>query len=698
MVDVILEIGTEEIPANCIENTLKDLKKLTAKNLEELKINYKIMNVFGTPRRLILFISQLHEKQEDVFLKVKGPAVTIAFDKEMNPQKPALKFAQSQEIEIEELITEETNKGKYIFAMKSIKGKSSFELLKQCFPKIIKSLNFPKSMRWGTGKLKFIRPIRWILAMYGKEIIHFDLDGLSSENITFGHKLLAPDRISISSSKEYFTEMKKNYVIIYPQKRKERIKEEILQIIKENNGQEIVNENQLNEINYLVEYPHAILGHFDKKYLELPMHVLVTVMEVHQKYFPIYKTVDELINAFIVVINNSNHNDNDIIKGNENVLTARLEDAKFFYREDRKISLEKRVDKLKNVVFRENMGNLLDKTKRIMALSEYIAECLLIDEDNKKVISRSAYLCKADLVTEMVKEFPKLQGIMGKEYALFSHEKKEVAKTIFEHYLPRFSDDILPKTKSGMVLGIADKLDNIVGCFAIGLTPSGSQDPYGLRRQAMGIIRMILENKLEISLKEIIKKSLSCYKKNISVGIKKEDEKIVSQILFFLQQRLKNLLLEKGMYYDVINAVLAAEINGDFNDIQLRIQVIQKLYNTVLLKKIIKSSSRVMNLSKGSEEIEIDELLLKKKEEISLWEHYKKYKVEIKQCMEIKEYNKVFKLLEKLCIFIDEFFEQVLVMDNDKEIRKNRIGLIKKLSTLFNCTAILSKISLTKEE
>ncbi|MEA2021952.1 MAG: glycine--tRNA ligase subunit beta [Candidatus Caldatribacteriota bacterium] len=698
MVDVILEIGTEEIPANCIENTLKDLKHLTAKNLKELKINYENINVFGTPRRLILFISQLNKKQEDVSLKVKGPAVAIAFDKEMNPQKPALKFAQSQGVKVEELISEGTNKGKYIFAIKSIKGKSSIKLLEQYFPKIIKSLNFPKSMRWGTGELKFIRPIRWILAMYGEETICFDLDGLSSDNVTFGHKLLAPDKISISSSKEYFTEMKRNYVIIDQLERKERIKEEILQIIKENNGQEIVNEKQLNEINYLVEYPHAILGHFDRKYLELPMHVLVTVMEVHQKYFPIYKNVDELINAFIVVINNSNHNDNDIIKGNENVLTARLEDAKFFYREDQEIPLEKRVDELKKVVFRENMGNLLDKTKRIIALSEYIAGCLLVDEDSKKIISRSAYLCKADLVTEMVKEFPKLQGIMGKEYALFFDEKKEVAKTIFEHYLPRFSDDILPKTKSGMVLGIADKVDNIVGCFTIGLTPSGSQDPYGLRRQAMGIIRIILENNLEISLKEIIKKSLSYYKENISVEIKKEDEKIVSQILFFLQQRLKNLLLEKGMYYDVINAVLAAEINGDFNDIQLRIQVIQELYNTVIFKKIIKSSSRVMNLSKGSEETEIDELLLKKKEEISLWEHYKKYKVEIKKCIENKEYNKVFKLLEKLCIFIDEFFEQVLVMDNDKDIRKNRVGLIKKLSILFNHTAILSKISLIKEE
>ena len=698
MADAIFEIGTEEIPAKCIEKTLKDLKNLTNKSLDELKINYKNINVFGTPRRLVLLISQLNERQEDVFLKIKGPAATIAFDKEMNPQKPALKFAQSQGLKVEELITEETKKGKYIFALKSIKGKPTLKLLEQCFPKIIKDINFPKSMRWGTGKLKFIRPIRWMLALYGEEIIHFNLDGLSSGNVTFGHKLLAPEQISIFSSREYFTEMKNNYVMIDPLERKKNIKEELFQIIKQNNGRKIINESQLNEINYMVEYPHAILGHFDRKYLQLPLHVLVTVMEVHQKYFPIYKTDDELINAFVVIINNSNHNDNNIIKGNENVLKARLEDAKFFYREDQKIVLEKRVEELKNVVFREGMGNLLDKTKRITILSKNIAECLFIDEDSVEIILRSAYLCKADLVTEMVKEFPKLQGIMGKVYALFSREKKEVAQTIYEHYLPRFSDDILPKTKSGMILSIADKLDNIVGCFATGLTPSGSQDPYGLRRQALGIIRIILESNLKIPLEEMIKKSLYLHKGNISAKIRKEDEEIVSQILFFLQQRLKNILLEKEMYYDVIDAVLEAETNEDFNDIQLKIQVIQKIYNTLMFKRIINSSSRVMNLSKESEEVEIDESLLKKKEEKILWNHYKKYKGEIEQYITVKEYNKVYQVLEKLCVSVDEFFEQVLVMDKNIDIRKNRVGLIKKLSNLFNQTAVLSKISLKKEE
>jgi len=698
MPDVILEIGTEEMPVNCIENALKDLKRLTSKQLDESKINYKNMEVFATPRRLILSITQLIEKQEDVLLKVKGPSANIAFDNKLNPQKPAIKFAQSQGVKAEELIIEDTKKGKYIYAMKSIKGKSSLEILQQAFPEIIKNLSFPKSMRWGSGNLRFVRPIRWIFAMYRENLIRFKLDGLISGKVSYGHKLLSKGQINISSSETYFYEMKKGYVITDPIERKDKIKQEILKIINENGGEKIINQEQLNEINYMVEYPHAILGHFDRHYLELPIHVLVTVMEVHQKYFPVYKTKDELTNCFIVVINNSKHNDEVIIKGNENVLKARLEDAKFFFKEDIKKPLEEKVEQLKNVVFRENTGNLFDKTNRITDLSQFIAATLNMKQKEREIISRSAYLCKADLVTEMVKEFPKLQGIMGKDYALLSREKIEVATTIYEHYLPRFSEDKLPETKTGMVLSIADKIDNIIGCFATGLIPTGSQDPYGLRRQAFGIVRTIIENKLEISLEKIIEYSLLLYKKNISLELKENDEKIIYDIIHFLQQRLKNILLDRGIYYDVIDAVLAAEKNGDFNDIQLRIQIMQKWYHSDVFRKIVNSSTRVMNLSKKGEELDVDDSLFKKKEEITLWRQFKKYDREIDKYINRREYCKVFTSLEELCVYVDDFFDKVLVMDREEIIRKNRIGLIKKISILFNHVAVLSKISLKKEE
>ena len=697
MNNVVLEIGTEEIPAQYMENALKDLNRLAKKYLEESSINHKEIKVYGTPRRLILFIFHIKDKQEDIFQKIKGPAYSIAYNKDSQPQKPALKFAQSQGVNVGDLIVEDTKKGKYIFASKSIIGQPTIELLSQIFPKIIKGMQFPKSMSWGEKSLRFIRPIRWILALYGNKIIKFNLNGLDSENITYGHRLLAPQKIKISSTQEYFKKLEKSYVIIDPQIRENIVKTDLKQIIKEINGKKIINEKQLKEIVYLVEYPNAILGRYDKKYLELPKDVLTVVMEKHQKYFPVFKNKDELLPLFIVIINNSKKYASKIREGNENVLRARLEDAKFFYHEDQKIPLEKRVDKLKNIIFQENLGSLFDKTKRLELLCDYISDSLQVEQKVKKDLLRSAHLCKADLVTEMVKEFPELQGIMGKEYAILSGERKEVAEAIFEHYLPRFSGGRLPLTKSGMILGIADKVDSIIGCFVMGLTPTGSQDPYGLRRQSRGKIAIILKNNLQISLKDIIWKSLSLYKESVSVELKIDENEIVSQILYFLKQRVKNIFLEDGIRYDVIDAVLAVDSDGDVVDIKHRIKAIEELYNQPIFGKILNSSSRVLNLSKNSEETEIDRSLLKEKAELRLYHNYENNYPRIKEFISNKEYKKVFNLLGDLCEPVGEFFDQVLVMDKDEEIRKNRISLIKKIGSLFNQVADLSKIISVKE-
>jgi len=697
MNSVILEIGTEEIPAQYMENTLKDLNRLVQKHLEDARINYKEIKVYGTPRRLILFIFHINEKQEDIFQKIKGPAHSIAYNKDSLPQKPALMFAQSQGVNVEDLIVEDTEKGQYVFALKSKIGQPTIDILSQIFPKIIMSMQFPKSMRWEEKSLRFIRPIRWILALYGKEIIRFNLDGLKSENITYGHRLLAPKKIKISSTQEYFKKIEKNYVIIDPQIRENIIRTDIKRIIKEIHGEEIINEKLLKELVYLVEYPNAILGEYDKKYLKLPKDVLTVVMEKHQKYFPVFKNKNELLPLFIVIINNSKEYASKIKEGNENVLRARLEDAKFFYQEDQKTPLEKKIDKLKNVIFQENLGSLFDKTKRLESLCEYIADVLQIEQKEKQDLLRSANLCKADLVTEMVKEFPELQGIMGKEYAVLSNERKEVAEAIFGHYLPRFSGDILPSTKNGMTLAISDKVDNIVGCFLSGLTPTGSQDPYGLRRQTRGKIAIILKHNLKISLKDIIQKSLSLYTVNASSEVKIDENEIVSQILNFIKQRVKNIFLEDGISYDVIDAVLAADNNGDMVDIKHRIEAIEEFYHQPIFGKIIISSSRVLNLSKNSEKTEINKLLLREKAELNLYHNYEDIYPRIKKFICNKEYKKTLKLLGDLCEPVDEFFDQVLVMDKDKDIRKNRVALIKKIGILFNQVADLSKIVSVKE-
>ncbi len=697
MENVILEIGTEEIPAQYMENALKDLNQLAKKYLEEARINYKEIKVYGTPRRLILFILHIKEKQEDIFQKIKGPAYSIAYNIDSQPQKPALKFAQSQGINVEDLIVENTKKGEYIFASKSIIGQPTMEILSRIFPEIIKGMQFPKSMRWGEKSFRFIRPIRWILALYGKEIIKFNLNGLDSENITFGNRLLAPQKIKISSTQEYFKKLEKNYVIVDPKIRENIVKTDIKQIIKEIGGEKIINEKQLKEIIYLVEYPNAILGKYDKKYLELPKDVLIMVMEKHQKYFPVFKNKHELLPQFIVIINNSKKNASKIREGNENVLKARLEDAKFFYQEDQKILLEKKVDKLKNVIFQENLGSLFDKTERLKLLCDYISDMLQVEQKVKKGLLRSAGLCKADLVTEMVKEFPELQGTMGKEYAVLSGERKEIAEAILEHYLPRFSGDRLPRSKNGIILGIADKVDSITGCFITGLIPTGSQDPYGLRRQSRGLIAIILKNKLQISLKDIFWKSLYLYQESVSVELKIDPNEIVSQILNFFKQRVKNIFLDEGIRYDVIDAVLAVDGDGNVVVIEHRIKTIEQLYNQPVFRKILNSSSRVLNLSKNNEETEIDPLLLKEKAELSLYHDYESIYSRTRELISNKEYKKVFKLLGDLCEPVDEFFNQVLVMDKDKDIRKNRIALIKKVGMLFNQIADLSKIVSTKE-
>ena len=697
MENVILEIGSEEMPAQYMEDALKHLNQLAQKYLEESRINYKEIKVYGTPRRLTLFIFHIREKQEDIFQKIKGPAYSIAYNKDSQPQKPALKFAQSQGVNVEDLIVEDTEKGKYIFAPKSIIGQPTIEILSRVFPKIITGIQFPKSMRWGERSLRFIRPIRWILALYGKEIIKFNLNGLDSENITYGNRLLAPQKIKISSTQEYFKKLEKNYVIVDPKIRENIVRTDIEQIIKEIGGEKIINEKQLKEIIYLVEYPNAILGKYDKKYLELPKDVLTIVMEKHQKYFPVFKNKNELLPLFIVIINNSKEHTSKIREGNENVLRARLEDAKFFYQEDQKIPLEKKADKLKNIIFQENLGSLFDKTERLELLCDYIADCLQVEQKVKKDLLRSAHLCKADLVTEMVKEFPELQGIMGKEYAVLSGERKEVAEAIFEHYLPRFSGDRLPLTKSGIILGIADKVDSIIGCFLMGLIPTGSQDPYGLRRQSRGQIAIILKNNLQISLKDIIWKSLFLYQESVSVELKIDENEMVSQILNFFKQRLKNIFLEEGIHYDVIDAVLAVDSDGDVVDIKHKIKTIEELYNQPIFRKILNSSSRVLNLSKNYEETEIDRSLLKEKAELSLYHDYESIYPRTSEFICNKEYKEVFKLLGDLCEPVDEFFDQVLVMDKDKDIRKNRVALIKKIGILFNQVADLSKILFIKE-
>jgi len=692
----LLEIGTEEIPAAYIEDALADLKRMVKENLEELKIPFGEIKVYGTPRRLVVYIADIAQAQENIVQKIKGPAYQISYDNQGKPLMPALKFAQAQGINIEELIVEDTEKGKYIFALKVIKGRSSRDLLTEIFPKVINNLNFPKSMRWEDKKIRFIRPIRWILALYNQEVIKFNLKGIVSSNETYGHRLLSPHKIRILNPEMYFLELKKNYVLVDQEYRENRIRRQIRKIINEKQGQEILNENQLKEIVFLLEYPSVILGEFNRDYLRLPREVLIMVMEKHQKYFPLYKNNNLLLPFFIVVSNGAKKYSSLIKKGNENVLKARLEDARFFYEVDQKIPLPERVSKLKDVVFIENLGTLWDKTVRLQSLAEYLAKDLNLKNEMKSNILRAAYLSKADLVTEMVKEFPELQGIMGREYAILSKEKKEVAEAIFEHYLPRFSNDLLPQTKEGTILAIIDKIDNITGCFILNLIPTGSQDPYGVRRHFRGIISIILENNLTISLKGVFEKSIDLYQQSNSLECKIDKVDLISSLLNFLQQRIRNIFLEKGCRYDIIDAVLTTNVEGNVLEIKKRIDVLESIYNKPIFSKILKANNRVANLSRNYQEFKINEKLFKEEEELNLFYKYNLFLPQIEESIASQKYEKTFELLENLCQPIDDFFDAILVMDKHQDIRQNRLALIKRVGLLFNQIADLSKIVLER--
>lgn len=701
---VLLEIGTEEIPSHYIDKAIKDLKNSTVHELQQLNLKYSHVSTYGTPRRLIVYIEDIESQQEDISQKIKGPSKAIALDKEGNLQKPAIKFAQSNGISPEKLWIEKTSKGEYLFVKKTIKGEKTKLLMPKMCQKLIANLSFPKSMRWGSRSFRFIRPIRWIVALYNENIISFDLEEIKSHRTSYGHRLLSPKPIKIDTVNDYFSSMEEHFVIISPEQRKNMIREQILKMIDKNDWKVCIDKMLLDEVKNLVEYPRVFLGQFHDSYLELPAEVLKAVMIKHQKYFPVYNKEGSILPHFLVVINGNIETYREpIISGNERVLRARLEDARFFYQEDQRIDglglkpLDRFANKLKDVVYQENLGSMYHKVERLVSLTKKIASLLRLSEQEILHIKRAAELCKSDLVSEMVKEFPELQGIMGKEYALLQGEDTLVAQAIFEHYLPRFSEDDLPETISGVVLSIADKLDHITSCFINQITPDGSQDPYALRRQSLGILHIILENHMDFSLENIIDFNIKILLKNKTSWekIEEQNKKLKQEMMDFIFQRFRYLLLEKGYRYDILDAVLAKKTKSII-DVLFRIKTIQAIYHLPKFNKIITAATRTFNLSKNTNKMMINRALFREKEECLLYDHYLTVKQKIEKAMNQKDYEKVFEHLEALTGPVDSFFDHVLVMEKEENIRNNRLSLLKELTEIYHTIADLSKIALAK--
>ncbi|MGR3175927.1 MAG: glycine--tRNA ligase subunit beta [Candidatus Scalindua sp.] len=680
MSNLLLEIGTEEIPAGYIEPALKQMEELFAEQVKKNRLSFDSIHTTGTPRRLVLFVSGLPQRQEDIVQEVKGPSAKVAFDENGKLTKAAIGFASSQGVKAEDMKVVDTSKGKYCFAVKEIEGQRVFDLLPEILTSIITSIAFPKSMRWKSDKLYFARPIRTIMALFDKDVINLELNGIKADRKTNGHQFLSDKVIDIKDADYdvYKEILNSENVILEIDERREIIRKAINSFLSVYDTT-LDDEALLEEVTNLVEFPGAVKCSFDKKFLAIPSEVIEVAMKDHQRYFPVKDKDGKLLPEFIVITDRDSGDGEIIRKGNERVLRARLADANFFWDEDKKISLHERVKGLESLVFHEDIGSYLDREERIGELAHFISEMLDFSPDKLELVKRASRLCKTDLLTEMVGEFPKLQGIMGREYALVQGEDEEVARSIAEHYLPRYADDVLPETEIGTVLSLADKFDIIAGCFAAGLIPTGSQDPYALRRQSLGIMRILETKELGVSLKKVFEKSLS----NLT-NICPESDKIYEQIMDFFKDRVYNIYLERGYRYDIVESVMKSGFDN-ISDFFCRLEVVTRISKTPIWQNLVAVVERTFNIGKNCTiHGEVNEELLEEEEERALWAVYKKENERLVQYVPQGKYEELsIAYNDVFAKPVHDFFDKVFVNVEDEKIKNNRLLLVKKVNEIY---------------
>lgn len=687
--DYLLEVGVEEMPARFLEPALAELKNNAAVLFKEQRLSYKQLAVYGTPRRITLYVEGLAVHQQSLEMEVKGPAVKVAYKPDGSPTRAAEGFARSQGVTVADLIRKPVGHVEYVFAIKREPGRPAMEVLPQAGASLISGLHFPKPMRWGDLDIRFARPIRWIVSLFGPDIVEFAFAGLNTGRSTRGHRFLTREAITLASAQEYFDKMRSNYVLVDPAERKQAIWQQVQEQARSAGGRVEEDEELLSEVNNLVEYPTALVGEFSREYLKLPREVLITPMREHQRYFPVFGPDGALMPKFIAVRNGTSEHLDIVRAGNEKVLRARLADANFFYQEDLKTPLADKVPALKKVVFQETLGTIYDKVTRVGELAGSLAVAMGAAEKELKDTLRAAYLAKADLVTNMVFEFTELQGIMGREYAARSGEGQPVATAIFEHYLPRFAGDQLPVTLPGKILSVADKTDNIVGCFAIGIQPSGSQDPYALRRQALGICHILLEGGFDISLHKLVETAYRGYegKVQLKLGL----DKVKDDVSEFFKQRLRGIFADKGFSYDTIEAVLAAGYDN-FNQTRLRLQALHNFRQNPAFGNLLTAFIRANNLSKNADALAVDPSLLEDESERTLYESLVEIKQKVCDFEERKDYQAALAAIASMQEPLDNFFNSVMVMVEDEKVRSNRLALLAGLALQVRQVADLSKI------
>ena len=680
--DLLFEIGAEEIPAGFMPNILGQLKQLAETKLNDAHLPFESIATYGTPRRLALIVKGLADTSAEISERHKGPSASIAYDADGNATKAAIGFARGKGLDVADLVVEDG----YIYAETKTAGVPAKDIVTDMLPQLITGLNFPKSMHWGNLDAKFVRPVRWLVALLDEEVIPVEFATVKSGNVSRGHRFLGADEITIKNAASYVDTLKENFVMVDQDARRELISKQLHDIAASKNASIVWDDDLLEEINYLVEWPTALCGGFEDSYLALPDAAIITPMKDHQRYFPLVDQDGKLLPMFLTVRNGSDHSIEVVQAGNERVLRARLDDAKFFFNEDRKKPLIDRQDGLTKIVFQEGLGNLADKTERLLKLGRVFGEECGLHEDAAVVLERATELAKTDLTTGMVTEFTELQGVMGKEYALLDGESEEVAEAIFEQYLPRFAGDVLPQTEAGKVLSIIDKVDNIVATFSRGLIPTGSQDPYALRRQTIGILNILLGSEWNISLRPIFKASMEL----LNVAADKQEE-LLNQVEEFFTLRLKNIFLDREVPHHVIDLLLSNN--------ELSVADAEGLVNALLANRIdenvelVQAYTRMYNLVKDVEYTGVNSDLLKEDAEKALFEAASKASEASLAAWEANDYTAVVAVPATLVPAINKFFEDVMVMDKDEAIKANRLQLVR---LAYSVMAIIGDISALK--
>jgi len=687
MPELFLEIGAEEIPARFMSLALDYLGKEIPSFLKKNRIQASEPRVMGSPRRLVISFDEVDNQQEDIVETHFGPNVKLAYDEKGTPTKSALGFARGKGIDPSQLTLEKTPKGEVVCARIEKTGQPTATILNNFFPILISKIPFPKKMRWGNRETPFVRPLHWIVALFESKPLNFSYEGIPCTDISRGHRFMHSDFFKVNGMDDYLKSCEKYFLMIDPVVRKKSIVDQVTSLANEVGGTVELDPELLEEVNYLVEYTFAIRGNFEKQFLELPRELLITTMKYHQKYFSLKNKRGDLLPYFITISNVQPGPGGEILRGNERVLRARLQDARFFFDEDRKKKLEDFVELLKDVTFQKSLGTSYEKVNRIVALTEFLAT--EVCPEQIKQASRAAWLCKADLVTQMVYEFPELQGIIGGYYADHSGEDPEVGLAIKEHYRPAFSGDSPPSSPAGSIVSIADKLDTILGCIGVGLLPSGSEDPYGLRRHSLGIIQIIISQNWQVSLDALIQKGVNLLKDKTKLT--SDEIHMHTQVLF--SQRYKTILIGEEYPYDAIDAVLSANIDS-LVDVRQKVVALSDLKKQPYFEPLAITFRRVVSILNEESDGDIQTSLLSEPAEKKLYDEYRRVKEPVENHLRKKQFPQALEKIVEIKETVDEFFTHIMVMTKEDELRKNRLRLLKHISLLFSNIADFSKIVL----